>query len=75
MATHHNQSTRHQGPDPFLQIFSHKVRTGALTANHKPTQKINVNQYIRSVRQIFAAMGAPDPILNTMGAINFRLGR
>ena len=60
---------------PFLQIFAYKVRTCVLAANHKPIKKRSVEQYIRSVGQIFAAMGAPDPRLNNMGAINFRLGR
>ena len=62
-------------PIPFLQIFAHKVRTCILAANHKPIHKLSVKQYIRSVGQSFAAVGAPDPRLNTMGAINFRLGR
>ena len=60
---------------PFLQVFAHKVRTGVLAANHKPTHKRSVEQYLRSVGQIFAAVGAPDPRLNIMGAIDFRLGR
>ena len=47
---------------PFLQIFSHKVRTGVLAANNKPIQKRSVEQYIRSMGQIFAAVGSPDPI-------------
>ena len=34
---------------PFLQIFSHKVRTGVLAANNKPIHKQSVEQYIRSV--------------------------
>ena len=58
----------------FIQIFAHKVRTGVLAANHKPIHKRSVEQYTRSVGQIFAAVGAPDPRLNNMGAIDFRLG-
>ena len=34
-----------------------------------------MEQYLRSVGQIFAAVGAPDPRLNIMGAIEFCLGR
>ena len=68
---------------PFLLIFVHKVRTGVLAANNKPIHKQSVEKYIRSVGQIFAAMrvpdprlnGAPDPRLNSMGAIDFRLGQ
>ena len=62
-------------PIPFLQIFAHKVHTGVLAANYKPIHKQSVEQYIRSVGQIFAAMGGADPRLNTMGAIDSRLGQ
>ena len=62
-------------PTPFLQIFSHKFRTGFLAVNHNPINKRSVEQCIRSVGQIFAAVGAPDPRLNTMGAIIFLLGQ
>ena len=31
-----------QDPIPFLQIFSHKVHTDALVANHKRIQKKSV---------------------------------
>ena len=62
---------------PFLQIFAHKIRTGVLEANNKPIHKRRVDQYIRSVGQIFAdvGVGAPDPRLNRMVAIDFRLGQ
>ena len=60
---------------PFQQIFAHKVRTGALAANNKPFHKQSLEQYIRSVGQIFAAVGGPDPRISSMGAINFRLGQ
>ena len=59
----------------FLQIIAHKVRTGVLAANNKPIHNQSVDQYLRSVGQIFTAMGAPDPRLNSMGAIDFCLGR
>ena len=61
-------------PIPFLQIFSHKVRTGVLASNNNSIHKLSVKQYIRSVGHIFADVGSPDPRLNTMGAINLRLG-
>ena len=56
-------------------MFAHNVRTGVLAANHKPIHKRNVEQHLRSVGQIFAAVGAPDPRLNSMGAIDFCLGQ
>ena len=61
-------------PIPFLQIFSHKVRTCVLAANHKPIHKQSVDKYICYMIQNFAAVGSPYPRLNTMGAIDFRLG-
>ena len=42
---------------PLLQIFPHKVRTGVLVVHHKPVHKQSLEQYIRSVGQIFAAVG------------------
>ena len=56
---------------PFLQIFAHKVCTGVLAANNKPIHKRSVEQYLRSVGQIFAAVGAPDPRLNSMAPSTF----
>ena len=64
-----------KGKIPFLQIFAHKVRTSVLAANNKPIHKQSMEQYIRSMGQIFAAVGAPDPRLNSMGAIEFCMGR
>ena len=60
---------------PFLHIFSHKVHTWVLSVKLKTIQKQSVEQYIRSVCQILAAVGSPDPLLNTVGSINFCLGR
>ena len=33
-----------KGKIPFLQIFSHKVRTGVLAANNNPIHKRSVEQ-------------------------------
>ena len=59
---------------PFLQIFAHKVCTCVLASNNKPIHKRSVEQYIRSLGQIFEAVGSPEPRLNIMGTIKFRLG-
>ena len=59
----------------FLQIFSHKFCTVALYTNHHPIHKQIVEQYTCSVGQIFVVFGTPDPIINTVGAIDFCLVR
>ena len=51
-------------PTPFLQILAHRIRTGILAVKKKDIQKRSVDQYIHSVGQIFAALGAPDPQFN-----------
>ena len=60
-------------PVPFLQIFAHKVRTGVLLVKKKDIQKRSMEQYIRSLGQIFAAMRGPNPQFDRVGSINFRL--
>ena len=60
---------------PFLQIFAQKVKTGVLALKKKAIQKRSVEQCIRSVGQIFAVVGAPDPRFNRVGSINFCLVR
>ena len=61
-------------PIPFLQIFTHKDRTGILAGNHQTIHKQSMDQYIHSEGNIFADVGDPDPIPNTVGSTNFRLG-
>ena len=60
---------------PFLQIFAERVHTGVLTANGIPIKKWSVEQYLRSIGQIFSALGASDPRNNKLGKLDFRLGR
>jgi hypothetical protein len=56
-------------------MFAHQVRTGHLAANGRPVRKRTVEQYLRSVAQIFASVGAPDPCHNALGKTDFRLYR
>jgi hypothetical protein len=54
-------------------MFAHQVRTGQLATDGRPVRKWTVEQYLRSVAQIFASVGAPDPRHNTIGKTDFRL--
>jgi hypothetical protein len=56
-------------------MFAHEVRSGHLAADGKPVRKRTVEQYLRSVAQIFASVGAADPRHNSIGKTDFRLYR
>jgi hypothetical protein len=47
----------------ILQVFAHRVRIGTLARNsgNKPVRARTVENYLRSVGQGFASVGAPDP--------------
>jgi hypothetical protein len=47
----------------ILQVFAHRVRVGTLARNtgNKPVRSRTVEDYLRSVGQGFASVGAPDP--------------
>ena len=60
---------------PLLQIFTKRVRAGLLSAHVKPSNKLSVEQYLRSIGQIFASLETNDPHHNCMGKLDFRLGR
>ena len=62
-------------PVLFLNIFVGRVQTGVLNSKGNPIQKQSVEKYLRSVRQIFAAVGTTDPRINTVGSLDFSLGR
>ena len=62
-------------PVPILQLFAERVRSGLLAAGGNRVRKRTVESYLRSVAQIFASVGAPDPRLDQVGSIDFRLRR
>ena len=62
-------------PVPILQIFAERVRSGLLAAGGQRVGKRSVEQYLRSVAQIFAGVGAHDPRVDTVGKIDFRIKR
>ena len=64
-----------EDPIPFLQIFAKRDHAGLLSAQWQSIKKRLVYQYLRSIGQIFASVGANNPRHNRMGKLNFRLGR
>jgi len=58
-------------PVPFLQLFAKRVRSGVLAAGGKRLKKRTVEQYLRSVGQIFASVGSADPRHNALGDLGF----
>ena len=63
-----------EDPIPFLQILAEHVRASLLSAQRKTIKKLSVEQYLHSIGQIFASVGANDPHHNRVGKLDFRLG-
>ena len=63
-----------EDPIPFLQIFAKHVCAGLLSAQGQPIKKRSVEQYLRSIGQIFSSVGADNPRQNLVGKLDFRLG-
>jgi len=66
-----------QSIDPILllRVFAIRYRTGQLAPSGRPVQSRTVENALRSVGQTLALLGTPDPRLNHMGAVDFRLTR
>ena len=64
-----------EDPIPFLQIFAERVCARLLSVQGQPIRKRLVKQYLRSIGQILASVGADDPQHNRVGKLGFRLGR
>ena len=62
-------------PIPFLPIFAERMRAGLLSDSGIPIKKRLVEQYLRSTRQIFTAVGARDLHHKKLSQIDFWLGR
>jgi hypothetical protein len=58
---------------PFLQVFAMRYRLGDIAPSGNAVRARTVEDALRSVAQEMAAVGAPDPRLNTFGKIDFRL--
>ena len=59
-------------PVPFLQIFTHRVRSGLLAHNGEPVRSRTAEAYLQAVGQTFANVGIKDPRLNKHGSIDHR---
>ena len=62
-------------PIPLLQIFGHRVRSGEYAIHGAGIRKRSVEQYLRSVGQVFAGMEAHDIKPDALGKTDYRLGR
>ena len=60
---------------PILQIFAHHMQTGELAARGRLVKKQAIEQYICSISQVHASMGAKDPCYDEVDSINFCLLR
>jgi len=62
-------------PTHLLRVFAIRYRSGTLAPRGQPVQSRTVENALRSVGQTLALLGAPDPCLNTLGTMDFRLSR
>ena len=60
-------------PIPYLQVFSDRVRVGALVDNGSGIKKCTIEGYLCDVEKIFASVGSKDPHLDILGRIDFQL--
>ena len=56
-------------------MFSEQIHSRALAAKLKPIQNSSVEQYLRSLGRIFAAVGNTDTRLNTIGGLKLTIGQ
>ena len=64
-----------EDPLPYLKIYGRRLRDGRLAPSGRQIRSATVSDYLTSVGQRFASMGADDPRLNKYGKIDFRLAR
>jgi hypothetical protein len=62
-------------PILLLQAFAEHYRTGDIAPRQQPVESRTVEGALRSVGQIFAAVGAKDPRLTPTGKTEFRISR
>ena len=75
LVAHRPWPRRHRRTNFFHPDFPKRVCSELLFAKRKPTSKRLVKQYLLSIGQVFASVGADDPHHNRMGKLDFRLGR
>ena len=52
---------------PYLQVFAVRLRRGDIAPSGQPLKSRSVEDYLRSVGQEMASLGAPDPHLDQQG--------
>lgn len=62
-----------EDPIPILQVFAQRLRTGKLATRGYPIRSRSVEDYLRSIGQTFARLGANDPRLTSSGRVQLRL--
>jgi hypothetical protein len=60
-------------PIPLLQIFAQCYRPGAIPPSGSPVCSRTVEQALRAMSQVFAALGCRDPRLSVSGKLDFHL--
>ena len=75
MAVNPRITHRIQGLGYIPPYFPEQLHTGLLSAERHPIHKLIMEKYLRSVGQIFAAVGTTDPRLNIMERLDFRIAR
>jgi hypothetical protein len=62
-------------PVPVLLVFARRFRDGRIAPSGHPVRARTAEDAVRSVGQAFSSLGAPDPRLNHIGQMDFRLQR
>ena len=62
-------------PIPYLEIFGQRLRDSRLAPSGWQIRSATVSDYLTSVGQRFANLGADNPRLNKYGQLDFRLAR
>lgn len=65
----------YEDPVPFIQVFMYRYRSGEIAPSRHRVRSRTVEDAVRSVGQTFATVGSPDPRLNYVGKIDFRIQR
>jgi hypothetical protein len=60
---------------PVLQVFMYRYRNGVIAPSRQQVRSRTVEDALRGVDQTLASVGAADPRLNSVGAIDFRIQR
>ena len=62
-----------EDPIPILQVFAQRLRIGQLAPCGHTIRSRSVEDYLRSIGQTFARLGADDPRLTSSGRVQLRI--